>query len=114
MLSKSGGGAPHVDMAEVARRCEGLGVRTALIAWETSSEGDAAQGAALFNHPELDAIANVGSNGFAFSLPAVDRVITSSEGEAAKRLGRAMQANANRLCGVMDQLGGGYLVATRY
>lgn len=113
VLTKSGGGAPHVDMAEVARRCEHLGVKTVPIAWETSSDGDASQGAALFNHPELNAVVNVGSNGFAFTLPPADRVITS-DATAAAALGRSMRVNANRLCGVMDQLGGGYLVATRY
>jgi hypothetical protein len=100
-------------MAEVARRCEHLGVKTVPIAWETSSDGDASQGAALFNHPELNAVVNVGSNGFAFTLPPADRVITS-DATAAAALGRSMRVNANRLCGVMDQLGGGYLVATRY
>jgi glycine reductase len=115
VLSKSGGGAPHVDMAEVAHRCEQLGVKTALIAWEISSEGDATEGSALFNYSDLDAIANVGSNGFAFSLPAVDRVITIADRPAvAERLRQPLDVHANYLCGMMDQLGGGRLLAARY
>jgi glycine reductase len=112
VLSKSGGGAPHVDMAEVARRCEQLGVRTTLLAWEVS-EGGGSEGAALFNHPEVDAVVNFGPNGHAFSLPPVERLITTSNGNAS-RLGGALKANANRLCGVMDQLGSGTLTAVRY
>jgi glycine reductase complex component B subunit alpha and beta len=113
LLSKSGGGAPHVDMAEVARRCEQLGVRTTLLAWEVS-EGGGSEGAALFNHPEVDAVVNYGPNGHAFALPAVDRVITSSESRHAARFAGSIQANANRLSGVMDQLGSGVLTAVRY
>jgi glycine reductase len=113
VLSKSGGGAPHVDMAEVARRCEQLGVRTTLLAWEVS-EGGGSEGAALFNHPEVDAVVNYGPNGHAFALPAVGRVITSSESRHAKRFAGPIEANANRLCGVMDQLGSGVLTAVRY
>jgi glycine reductase len=112
VLSKSGGGAPHVDMAEVARRCEQLGVRTSLLAWEVS-EGGGSEGAALFNHPEVDAVVNFGPNGHAFALPAVERVITSGNHSAGKLAG-ALKANANRLTGVMDQLGSGTLTAARY
>jgi glycine reductase complex component B subunit alpha and beta len=112
VLSKSGGGAPHVDMAEVARRLEQMGVRTTLLAWEVS-EGGGSEGAALFNHPEVDAVVNYGPNGHAFALPPVTRVITASSG-TPERLTGAVKANANRLCGVMDQLGSGHLTAVRY
>ncbi len=112
VLSKSGGGAPHVDMAEVARRLEQLGVRTTLLAWEVS-EGGGSEGAALFNHPEVDAVVNYGPNGHAFALPPVERVITAAAA-STERLAGSVKANANRLCGVMDQLGSGHLTAVRY
>jgi glycine reductase len=37
VFTKSGGGAPHVDMAMAAERCEQLGVKTSLIMWEHAS-----------------------------------------------------------------------------
>lgn len=108
IFTKTGGGAPHIDMAEIAHRCEQAGVRTALIAWETSSTGGAEEGSALFNHPDLDAIVNVGSNGYEFSLPGMERVITPREDPAlSASLKAPMRATANQLVGVLDQFGGG-------
>ena len=61
VLTKSGGGAPHVDMAELAHRCEQLGLATCLIAWDSSGTGSGDDGAALFNYPDLNAIVNFGN-----------------------------------------------------
>src|SRR5579871_916881 len=113
VFTKSGGGAPHVAMAEIARECEQLAVKTTLLAWETSEGESATEGSALFNYPELDAIVNYGSPGFGIALPAVDRVVTA-HAELAPPLARARKVNANRLCGAMDQLGSGSLTAARY
>jgi glycine reductase complex component B subunit alpha and beta len=113
VFTKSGGGAPHVAMAEVARQCELLGVKTSLLAWEISEGETGGEGSALFNYPELNAIVNYGCNGFGVALPAVERVITTDP-ELAPKLARAMDVNANRLCGAMDQLGSGVLTAARY
>ena len=113
VLSKAGGGAPHVDMAQVAHRLEQIGVRTALLAWELSSTGSGDEGAALFNYPELDAIVNFGSNGFHYHLPAVERTIVGRP-ELAERLGGPLELEVLSLCGVMDQIGGGRLTAVTY
>jgi glycine reductase len=113
ILTKSGGGAPHVAMAEVARQCELLGVRTTLLAWETSEGESASEGSALFNYPQLNAIVNYGCNGFSVPLPPVERLITSRP-DLAEQLGGPLRVNANRLSGAMDQLGGGRLTAVRY
>lgn len=110
VFTKTGGGAPHVDMAEMAHQCELLGVKTSLIAWETSSGGDegSADGSALFNHPDLTAIVNVGSNGYTFQLPPVDRVIAPvhDPGEL-ERLRGPLRVTATQPHGVLDQFGGG-------
>ena len=108
IFTKTGGGAPHVDMAEMAHRCERLGVRTSLIAWETSSAGSPEDGSALFNHPDLDAVVNVGSNGYNFSLPTMDRVIAPWGDAAALDRARApMRVTAGQPVGVLEQFGGG-------
>lgn len=115
VFSKAGGGAPHVDMAQTANRCEALGVRTTLLSWDLTSEGGGGEGSALFNFPTLDAIVNYGSDGFAFDVPPVERVITAPDRpEEAARLQGPLRIKANRICGAMDQLGGGRLTAAKY
>jgi len=115
VLTKSGGGAPHIDMAEVAHSLEQLGVHTALISWELSGIEEGAEGAALFNYPELDAVANVGCNDFKLSLPPTERAITLPDRpELHQRLLGPMEVRTLSCVGMMDQLGGGQLVAIRY
>jgi len=113
VLTKSGGGAPHVDMAQVAQRLERLGVRTVLLAWDASSAGAGDEGAALFNYPELDAIVNYGSNGFTFALPAVERTLVGRPDLAAALAG-PLEVEVLSICGAMDQLGAGRLTAVTY
>ena len=110
VLSKAGGGAPHVDMAQIAHHLEQRGVRTTLLAWELSV-GDA-EGGALFNYPTLDAIVNYGSSYFTFSLPPVERLIAPAG--VASTLADTYEIDALGLCGAMDQLGGGVLTAVTY
>src|SRR5438270_9877766 len=113
VLTKSGGGAPHVDMAELAHRCEQLGLATCLIAWDSSGTGSGDDGAALFNYPDLNAIVNFGNGDLPVALPAVERVVTLAADPAAReRLRGPIAARVNFVCGAMDQIGGGHLVAS--
>jgi glycine reductase len=117
LFTKTGGGAPHVDMAEMAHQCELLGVKTSLIAWETSSGGDegSEDGSALFNHSDLTAIVNVGSNGYNFRLPAVERVIApAGDAAAMARLKGPLTVTASQPHGVLDQFGGGHWTMALY
>lgn len=116
IFTKTGGGAPHIDMAEMAHACEQMGVKTALLAWETSSGGDGIEdGSALFNHADLDAIVNVGSNGYAFNLPPVQRVISmAADPAAAERLKGPLRLTATQPVGVLDQFGGGRWTMSLY
>jgi hypothetical protein len=113
VLTKAGGGAPHVDMAQVAHRLEGAGVRTTLLAWELSSPGTSEEGGALFNYPDLDAIVNYGSTGFPYTLPAVERLIVARD-ELRAQLAGPFEVDVLSICGAMDQLGAGHLTATTY
>jgi len=115
ILTKTGGGAPHIDMAQIAHRCEQLGVRSTLIAWDLSSSDGAEEGSALFNYPDLDAIVSMGSNGYRLSLPAVERVITPEDDTSLlERAGAPMAATANQFVGVLDQFGGGRWATALY
>jgi sarcosine reductase len=113
VFSKSGGGAPHVDMALAAERCEQLGVKTAMLAWDLTSPDDGLQGATLFSSPQLDAIVSVGSNNVEFPMPAVERVIAPTP-EMAERYQGHIEVQALRGLGRMDQLGSSRFTATFY
>lgn len=113
ILSKSGGGAPHVDMALVARRLESLGVRTTCLSWDLSSATDGDDGGALFNYPELDAIVNYGNSGFQVTVPAVERVLGGRPNDATAFRG-PLDVGVMTVCGMMNQLGGGRLISVTY
>jgi glycine reductase len=113
VLTKSGGGAPHVDMALAAERCEALGMKTTMLAWDLSAPEDGAEGGALFNSPSLDAIVSLGSNGMDVPLPPVERVIAPTAELAGRYQGRTT-ISALRAVSVMDHLGGSRLTAALY
>ncbi|MFI5268090.1 MAG: glycine/sarcosine/betaine reductase component B subunit [Chloroflexota bacterium] len=113
VFSKSGGGAPHVDMALSAERCEELGVKTTMLAWDLTSSDDGLQGATLFSSPLLNAIVSVGSNNIDFPMPPVERVIAPTS-EMAERHQGQVEVQALRGVGMMDQLGSSRFTATFY
>jgi hypothetical protein len=95
-------------MALIADRCEKLGVKTTLMVWETTGEGET-EDSPLFNLPTLDAIVSLGSSQFRLSFDAVARTIG---GEASP--GAARTATASQVLGAIDQLGGSRFSATRH
>jgi glycine reductase len=102
VLTKIGGGAPHVDMAQAAAQCEALGVKTTLVVEDMSTDG-AAEGMLLFNFPGMDALVNVGSAQAPLVLPAMDRVVGADD-LAAKLMGET-RATYGALCGGIEQVG---------
>lgn len=113
LLTKSGGGAPHVDMALVAERCEQLGMKTTMLAWDLSAPKDGAEGGALFNSPLLDAIVSIGSNSIDIPLPPVERVVAPTR-ELAERYQGQVSVSSLRAVSVMDHLGSSRLTAALY
>jgi glycine reductase complex component B subunit alpha and beta len=109
VFTKSGGGAPNVDMAMIAERCEQLGVRTGMMMWG----GAVVEDSALFNAPALDAIVSIGSNSFEFELPPVERVITSRPQEA-EAVRSTITLPPTRLVGVIDHFGSSRLAGVVY
>ncbi|HUZ78980.1 MAG TPA: glycine/sarcosine/betaine reductase component B subunit [Chloroflexota bacterium] len=108
VFSKTIGGAPHVDMALVAERCEELGVKTAMLV-SIAGEG---QDSALFNSPALDAIVSAATVG-TVALEPTERVIAGSPALAEVAQG-AMTVGAGRFVGSVDHLGAGRLTSARY
>jgi sarcosine reductase len=78
VLTKIGGGAPHVDMAQAASQCEALGVKTTAIVEDMSTDGSA-EGMLLFDLPGVDSLVNVGSSQEPITLPAMDRVVGADD-----------------------------------
>ncbi|MBV9582729.1 MAG: hypothetical protein JO057_29440 [Chloroflexi bacterium] len=110
VFTKSGGGAPNVDMALIADRCEQLGVRTALMVWETTAEGET-EDSPLFNLPSLDAIVSLGSSQFRLSFDAAERTIGAAAGDVSA--GAARTVAASQVLGAIDQLGGSRFTVIR-
>jgi len=103
VMTKYGGGAPHADMSQTARRCEELGIRTTVqvsdMSWDRRVES-----ALLFNYPEVDAIVYVGGRDTEWQVPASARVIAGN-GELAEDLGAPRTLAATNVCGVSSQQG---------
>ena len=102
VLTKIGGGAPHVDMAQAASQCEALGVKTTAVVEDMSTDGSA-EGMLLFDLPGVDALVNVGSSQEPITLPAMDRVVGADD--LAPRLLAESRATYGGLCGAIEQVG---------
>jgi glycine reductase len=108
LFTKIGGGAPHVDMAQAAAQCEALGVRTALVVEDMSTDGSA-DGMLLFDFPGMDALVNVGSAQAPLDLPAVDRVVGADD--LAPRLRGGVTVTYGGIGGAIEQIGATRVVA---
>jgi sarcosine reductase len=108
VFTKSIGGAPNMDMALVANRCEELGVRTSLILGDM---GTSSEDSTLFNFASLDAIVSTGGSGFSAILGPVKRVV-GANGELVG--GETVSVGAGRVAGMVDQLGGSHLTLARF
>lgn len=108
VLTKIGGGAPHVDMAQAAAQCEAIGVKTTLIVEDMSTDGSA-EGMLLFNFPGMDALVNVGSGQQPLTLPAMERVVAA--GDLSDRLGGEIRVTYGTLCGAIEQIGATHVMA---
>jgi sarcosine reductase len=112
ILTKYGGGAPHVDMALTAQMCEALGIRTTVQVSDMSKDRRA-ESALLFNYAEVDAMVYVGGRDTVWSAPAAERTIAGTP-EAMADLATAQQLEAERICGVTSQQGASHLQALVY
>lgn len=105
ILTKIGGGAPHIDLGQVLEKCEEYGVKTTALVQDNSFDGTA-QGALLFNSPRASAIVNTGSYNRPLLMPAVDKVIGRQEATVD---GMSVKDEMNminyKLCGAMNQIG---------
>jgi len=119
IITKASSGAPDIDAAQTAQRCEELGVKAVLIMFDGSSPADLASGmesSVVFNLPGANAIVNTGNHFWhILDLPAVERTIgkpvilpsgVSSDGKLRKGL--------NWIKGGLDQEGHSKIMSVRY
>jgi glycine reductase complex component B subunit alpha and beta len=114
ILTKTGGGAPELAMAATARKCEQMGIKTAIAMLHMGADAkDAKFGAStIFSMPEVDAIVSMGFPFTRLALPAVERVIGPTDllpegtGPVAHPLGS--------IYGALDQMGSSRFTAVRY
>lgn len=112
VLTKYGGGAPHVDMGETARICEAMGMRT--VVQVSDSSGDRrAESAMLFNYPEVDAIVYGGGGDTGWDVQPVEHVIAGSPA-VGQALAAMTYIQGQALCGVTNQQGATRVRATVY
>ena len=106
IITKASGGAPDIDVAQAAQRCEEIGVKAVLIMYDVASGSGLEPMSIIFNLPGARAIVNTGNEWLTLILPPVERVIgtpvtlpsgISSNGELIKAL--------NWLAGALDQEG---------
>jgi hypothetical protein len=88
-------------MAQAAAQCEALGVKTALIVEDMSTDGSP-EGMLLFDFPGMNALVNVGSAQEALALPAMDRVVGADDLPALRG---ELGTTYGTLCGAIEQMG---------
>lgn len=114
ILTYVNGGAPEVDVAQTAQRCEELGVKSVTIMWGIQ-DGDSIEANIVHNLPKANAIVNMGNVLELISLPPMERTIgkpaTLPTGAPANG---ELQRRAIWIKGAIGQLGDGKRVSVPY
>ena len=107
------GGAPHADMFETARLCEGLGVRTVVMVGDTAVDRRV-ESAVLMHIPEVNAIVCSGSaQEIRWKVPAAEHVV-AGDAALATTLGAPQELSAGQIAGVTNQQGASHLASIVY
>jgi glycine reductase len=117
ILTKSGGGAPEIPMAQTAQKCEALGIRTAvaMLHYAADASDSAFEGGIVFNIPEVNAIVSMGTPWDGLALPSMERIIgTPVPPSEREKLAGEIKTKLRYIRGAKDQLGGSRLTAVRY
>jgi glycine reductase len=112
ILTKTGGGAPEIDVAETAQKCEEAGVKTVLVKWPLTSPEE---GGIIFNMPKVDAIVCTTNPSEMVTLPPAEMTIGRSvkldDGSSA---GGELRIRKMWISGAIDQLGYSNLTSALY
>lgn len=112
VLTKFGGGVPHMDMAVTANLLEGMGVKTAVMVSDMSGDRRV-ESALLFNFPDVDAVVYCGGDDTKWTLPEIGRAI-AGDPVTAKTLAAAREVRAESVVGVTNQQGATHIQSLIY
>jgi glycine reductase len=112
ILTKASSGAPDIDLAQTAQRCEDLGVKPVLIIFDRSNRGEVGE---VFNLPGARAIVSTANQYERLHLPAVKRTIGK---HVTLPSGQACDGELERVFryirGGLDQAGITHIASVRY
>ncbi len=115
ILTKSSSGAPDIDVAQTAQRCEEIGIKAVIITWGRKQDAGDDGGSVIFNLPGVDALISTGSPLRSLNLPAVDRVIGRSVTlPSGEPITSAFDKRILFISGAVGQLGNSKMVAAQY
>ncbi len=112
VLTKFGGGVPHMDMAVTANILEGKGVKTAVMVSDMSGDRRV-ESALLFNFPNVDAVVYCGGDDTKWELPEIGRTI-AGDPVTALTLAAAGEVGAATIIGVTNQQGATHIQSIIY
>jgi glycine reductase len=117
VLTKSGGGAPELIIAKIAKRCEEVGIKTAIAISHIPADIKDFEfgGITLFNFEEVDAIVSMGTPWEKITLPSMERVIGKSFNLSCEPpIGGEIHRMVRWIRGAQDQIGYTKLVVSQY
>ena len=117
VLTKAGGGAPELILARIAKRCEELGIKTAIAISHIPADIKDVEfgGLTLFNFEEVNAIVSMGTPWEKVILPPVERVIGKSfEVSGEPYIGGEIERMVRWIRGAQDQIGYTKLIVSQY
>ena len=113
ILTKYAGGAPHADMFETARQCEGLGTKTVVLTSDSAPDGRA-ESALLMDAPDVDAFVILGEGSdITWQGPAVERVVAGNP-DVAALLSGPLELTPATVCGASNNQGASRLRPISY
>jgi hypothetical protein len=112
VLTKFGGGVPHMDMAVTANILESKGVNTAVMVSDMSGDRRV-ESALLFNFPDVDAVVYCGGDDTKWTLPEAGRAI-AGDAVTARTLAAVREVGAASVVGVTNQQGATHIQSVIY
>jgi sarcosine reductase len=115
ILTKSSSGAPEINVAQTAQRCEELGIKAVIITWGRKQDAGDDGNSVIFNLPKANALISTGNPLRTLKLPAVERIIgrpvTLPSGEP---ITSTFDKRILFISGAVGQLGNSRMVAAQY
>jgi sarcosine reductase len=102
IITRLGGGATNVDLAQTAGLCEQLGVKTVIC---NSILGATSDESLVFNSPAVDAIVGIGSLASPVNLPSVDKLIGKPLQFGDKQANDSITISIHLINGAMNAIG---------